>query len=283
VSQASNEIQANGVVLPAESGNDEIDIPPPTVEELQAIGAAAASALIEPAAVEGQKDDRFDPRPLIAAIQNSEPGRDREEAIEAYWRWGQPILARYLTRILSNTEQSLADDFISDTFIKILRSVQRITPGEGRESPSAFLRVTCLRLVLDHRKNLRVRRELLAASQEEGSRRDPSFDISVLDAATYEGSGHSADSPLVGPALSVERSLMQSPLRALLSEVLDEMERPYGYYLRLQFLEGRTEEEIARHMSIGVSTLRSKQKTGLRKLREFLRNHPKRDDLMPYV
>lgn len=156
-----------------------------------------------------------------------------EELIQKYRRYVCTIIVNVLGHA---GRPSDVEELISDTFYAVWHHADAIQPGKLK----AYLSVTARNRAKNHLRSLR----------------EPPMDLDTID---LPDTGH-----------SLEETAMQAELARLVQQAIDRM-RPKDREIFLRYYYYfQTTEEIARHMSIPSSTVRSRLIRGRKILKDFL-------------
>ena len=144
-----------------------------------------------------------------------------------------PIVNGLALRILRDTGE--AEDVVQDVFVQVWREAARFDRGRG--SPQSWVCMIARSRALDRLRRRRARRE-------EGG-----------DAAEEAAAQPTASEPIL--AVAMGRALGNLPV---------EQRQP----LELAYYEGLTQTEIAARLQEPLGTIKTRMRTGLLRLREFL-------------
>jgi RNA polymerase sigma-70 factor, ECF subfamily len=171
------------------------------------------------------------------AILQRLAGGDRDALGEVYDRYAA-IVNGLALRILRDSGD--AEDVVQDVFVQVWRDAVRFDRARG--SPQAWICMIARSRALDRLRRRRARRE---------------------DAGGEEAAASASDAPADPGVLSVS-------MRKALDTLPPEQRGP----LELAYYEGLTQVEIAARLAEPLGTIKTRMRTGLMRLREFLNSKP---------
>lgn len=182
--------------------------------------------------------DAQNERKLVRASQKGD-----REALEGLIRLYYPYVAKFL--IKTTRDAALAEDLTQETFLKMIRGIDRFDPGAGAGF-GTWLIAIAHNCFVDHlRKN-----RLDTAELQEESLRDPQ---DMCDAVLTR--------------LQVQE----------LREALQKLPEEQGQVIRLKYEEAMTLAEIGEHFGIPAKTVKSRIHEGTVKLRKMLLHQERKE------
>lgn len=164
-------------------------------------------------------------------------GQDESALAQLYDRY-RVILFGLLLRILNNREE--AEDVLQEVFLQVWRRAADFDENRGR--PFTWLVTLARSRAIDRLRNLAARNRVAIAGA-----REPTEEVSdaVADAVSSE-----------------QRSLVTKAL----AQLSEEQQQP----LLLAYYDGLTQSEIAKRLNTPLGTVKTRMRSGLKKLRELL-------------
>ena len=157
------------------------------------------------------------------------------QALGAVYDRYAPMVNGLALRILRDTGD--AEDVVQDVFVQVWREAARFDRGRG--SPQSWICTIARSRALDRLRRRRARRE---------------------EAGGEEAAATVSTDPGVSPAV------LSVSMRKALDTLSIEQRRP----LELAYYEGLTQVEIAERLQEPLGTVKTRMRTGLMRLREFL-------------
>jgi RNA polymerase sigma-70 factor, ECF subfamily len=165
--------------------------------------------------------------------------RDETALAELYDRY-RVILFSLLVRILNSREE--AEDVLQEVFLQVWRRAADFDENRGR--PFTWLVTLTRSRGIDRLRSLAARERVAVAGA-----REPSEEVSDAVADAF-----------------------RSEQRGLVTAALAQLPEEQKHVLVLAYFEGLTQSEIAAKLGAPLGTVKTRMRTGLIKLREFLGN-----------
>ncbi|MFB6285155.1 MAG: RNA polymerase sigma factor [Candidatus Bipolaricaulia bacterium] len=165
----------------------------------------------------------------------------------------ETLYERYADRVYGLAARMLdrasAEDVVQEAFVKLWRRPDGFDPNRGGFA-SWFLRVA----------------HNLAVDRKRRQRRQRQHQVDPSTTERLDGLLEQASHPEANPHQQLECSARHARLHDALSRMNDEQRR----VLMLAYFDGLTHQEIADHLEIPLGTVKTRARSGLRKLREWL-------------
>jgi RNA polymerase sigma-70 factor (ECF subfamily) len=177
---------------------------------------------------------------LMEAIQ-----RQDASALETFIQRYRRLCKTAILRTIS--DDTAAEDVLQECFLELWRHAGHYDPAKGR--PLAWLMVLCRRRAIDHVRRSQVYCRVKDRMEEECRNTD-----AVIQDANADNE--------------------QADVCRLLNEHLDALPESQSHVIRLAFLKGMTQREVAAYTQQPLGTVKTRMELGLRKLRASLqRSH----------
>ncbi len=165
----------------------------------------------------------------------------------------ETLYDRYADRVYGLAARILdrasAEDIVQEAFVKLWQRPDGFDPHRGSFA-SWFLRVA----------------HNLAVDRKRRQRRQRQHQVDPSTTERLDGLLEGASYPEANPHQQLERGARQAHLHDALSRVTDEQR----HVLMLAYFDGLTHQQIADHLEIPLGTVKTRARSGLRKLRECL-------------